>query len=173
MEKVKEAAEDEARKVEASVVADKTREREREAEAITLVCENHRGEVEARRLIPVAVWRGTDQWHPETTWLIDVYDVDKKAKRTFALEGLLGAPGKQGVRIPTVEDATQYKLPPGPYAGLPPLDRVVQRCSCGRRPATEVQEGGVYMCLLCAEQVRVDLKEIADREAKLWAGKSY
>ncbi len=50
---------------------------------------NHRGEVATRRIIPIGWWWGKTQWHPEEQWLIEAFDLDKQAGRTFAARDVL------------------------------------------------------------------------------------
>lgn len=50
---------------------------------------NHRGEEAVRRIVPLKLWYGSEKpWHPEPQWLLDAYDLDKDASRTFAMEGV-------------------------------------------------------------------------------------
>jgi len=53
---------------------------------------NHRGAVERRRVIPVDARFGSTEWRPEPQWLLDAYDVDRRAYRTFALADVLTPP---------------------------------------------------------------------------------
>lgn len=46
---------------------------------------NHRGETSRRRIVPVAFWCGSTEWHPETGLLLNAYDDDKGAMRDFAV----------------------------------------------------------------------------------------
>jgi hypothetical protein len=49
---------------------------------------NYRGERAIRKVVPVenAFWFGTlDPYHPEPQWLVNVWDVDKQAHRTYAV----------------------------------------------------------------------------------------
>lgn len=55
----------------------------------TIRYRNYRGEVATRRIIPLRIYWGSNEWHPEPQWLIEAHDLDKKAIRTFALSGFL------------------------------------------------------------------------------------
>lgn len=46
---------------------------------------NHRGAVAIRHIKPIRIWYGPSRWHPEPQWLLDCYDKDKGAERTYAL----------------------------------------------------------------------------------------
>lgn len=52
---------------------------------IGVVYRNHRGEVSTRRIIPRDIRYGATRWHPELQWLLDCWDLDKNAERTYAL----------------------------------------------------------------------------------------
>jgi hypothetical protein len=47
---------------------------------------NHRGETEERRFIPHCLRYGATPFHAEPQWLLEVYDCDKNAPRTYALK---------------------------------------------------------------------------------------
>jgi hypothetical protein len=46
---------------------------------------NWKGEREIRRIVPLACYYGSNDWHKEPQFLMDAYDIDKKACRTFAM----------------------------------------------------------------------------------------
>jgi predicted DNA-binding transcriptional regulator YafY len=46
---------------------------------------NWRGVTSVREAIPIRVWYGSTEWHPEPQWLLTAYDVEKQADRDFAL----------------------------------------------------------------------------------------
>ena len=50
---------------------------------------NHRGETAVRRIEPFAITFDANEWHPERQWLLIAWDVDKQAKRTFAMARIL------------------------------------------------------------------------------------
>ncbi|MDI9408721.1 MAG: hypothetical protein QM523_05695 [Candidatus Pacebacteria bacterium] len=49
---------------------------------------NYRGERSFRKIIPVMVRYGSTDWHPEPQWLLDAFDVEKEAERSFALKDI-------------------------------------------------------------------------------------
>jgi hypothetical protein len=51
---------------------------------------NHRGEVTTRRVETTRLYWGRTEWHPEKQWLLDGWDHDKGAFRTFALGDIEG-----------------------------------------------------------------------------------
>lgn len=53
---------------------------------ISLIYTNYRGETSTRRIIPKSTRYGKSEWHPEPTWLLLAFDVDKDADREFALK---------------------------------------------------------------------------------------
>lgn len=46
---------------------------------------NYRGEVARRRILPVGVWLGSTEWHPQRGWLLHCYDWDRGDWRDYAL----------------------------------------------------------------------------------------
>lgn len=55
---------------------------------VSIVYTNYKGETALRKIIPENIWFGKTEWHPEDQWLLDAYDVEKKAKRSFALKDI-------------------------------------------------------------------------------------
>lgn len=54
---------------------------------VELECEyrNWRGETTTRRLRALSFWHGSTKWHPETGWLLEAFDMDKRVERDFAV----------------------------------------------------------------------------------------
>ena len=46
---------------------------------------NYRGETTVRQIVPVRIRFGASEWHPAEQWLMDAYDIDRQAERSFAL----------------------------------------------------------------------------------------
>lgn len=57
----------------------------RQAPCIPMRYTNYRGETAIRHIIPLRVWWGSTEWHPEPDWLLESVDVEKCATRDFAL----------------------------------------------------------------------------------------
>ncbi len=55
-------------------------------EPVAMVYTNYRGEHARRTVLPERVWFGATEWHPAPQWLLDAYDFDREALRSFALE---------------------------------------------------------------------------------------
>ena len=51
---------------------------------------NYRGEGGVRRITPIQLYWGSNEWHPEPQWLLRAFDHDKQAHRDFALLGFCG-----------------------------------------------------------------------------------
>lgn len=47
---------------------------------------NHKGERRERLILPQKLYWGSSQWHPEPQWLLAALDVEKKARRDFAMQ---------------------------------------------------------------------------------------
>lgn len=54
----------------------------------TIAYTNHRGETAERRIIPSRLYFGSNEWHPEPQWLLDAFDVEKHAMRSFAVSSI-------------------------------------------------------------------------------------
>ena len=50
---------------------------------------NHEGHVSDRRIVPRRIYYGSCKWHPTPQWLLDAEDLDKQAKRTFAMRDII------------------------------------------------------------------------------------
>lgn len=46
---------------------------------------NWRGEHGERRVIPQRIWFGSTEWHPEPQWLLDAFDIERGANRSFTM----------------------------------------------------------------------------------------
>jgi predicted DNA-binding transcriptional regulator YafY len=58
-------------------------------DAVKILYRNYRGETAVRQIVPFSIWFGSTEWHPEPQWLLEALDLDKKAKRSFALKDIL------------------------------------------------------------------------------------
>jgi hypothetical protein len=63
------------------------------APPLAFVYRNHRGEVATRRAIPISVRYGSSPWHPDPDWLLEAFDVERGAVRTFAMKDMIGIVG--------------------------------------------------------------------------------
>ncbi len=57
-------------------------------EVVAIVYTNYRGETAERQIVPQKLWFGSTEYHPEKQWLLDAFDVDKNAERTFAVKDI-------------------------------------------------------------------------------------
>lgn len=58
-------------------------------ERIVKICyTNYKGETAIREIIPLQIWYGSTEYHPEEQWLLEAYDVDKQASRSFSLKDI-------------------------------------------------------------------------------------
>jgi len=60
----------------------------RDDQVVSVVYTNYRGETAVRRIVPKSIWFGATDWHPTPGWLLDAYDVEKAAERSFALKDI-------------------------------------------------------------------------------------
>jgi hypothetical protein len=49
---------------------------------------NYRGEYGVRKAIPIRIYLGNTEFHHETQWLLEAFDLDKKANRVFAIQDI-------------------------------------------------------------------------------------
>ena len=56
--------------------------------AIEVEYTNYRGIKAVRRVEPRRMWFGATDYHPEPQWLMDVFDLDRGAIRTFAMRDI-------------------------------------------------------------------------------------
>lgn len=55
---------------------------------VKILYTNYRGETAVRTIVPIKIWFGETDWHPEKQWLLDAYDNEKQAERSFALKDI-------------------------------------------------------------------------------------
>jgi len=56
--------------------------------AVRVVYTNWRGETAERTIVPVEIYWGKTEWHPEEQWLLTVWDVERNAERCYALKDI-------------------------------------------------------------------------------------
>lgn len=49
---------------------------------------NYKGETAERTIIPIELWFGSTEYHPEEQWLLKAFDLEKKAERNFAVKDI-------------------------------------------------------------------------------------
>ncbi|TAL51163.1 hypothetical protein EPN81_00685 [Patescibacteria group bacterium] len=55
---------------------------------VEILYTNYRNETALRRIVPRAIRFGSSDWHPEPQWLLDAYDLQKNAERSFAMSDI-------------------------------------------------------------------------------------
>lgn len=50
---------------------------------------NYKGIKSTRSVIPMSLYFGSTEFHPENQWLMVAYDLDKHCERTFALKDII------------------------------------------------------------------------------------
>jgi predicted DNA-binding transcriptional regulator YafY len=51
---------------------------------------NWKGERACRRILPQSLYLGDVEWHPGRQWILDAWDLDKDAIRSFSMAGIRG-----------------------------------------------------------------------------------
>lgn len=59
-------------------------------EPLTITFTDSTGVERERCVIPQRVWFGSTEWHPDAQWLLDAYDMDRHAVRSFELARVRG-----------------------------------------------------------------------------------
>jgi len=54
-----------------------------------LVYKNYKGEIGERKIIPIDVYFGSNEYHKSMQWLMKVWDLDKNAFRDYALKDIV------------------------------------------------------------------------------------
>lgn len=49
---------------------------------------NWKGETSVRWFLPLELFWGSTEWHPEPQWLLRALDLDKNEERTFAMKDM-------------------------------------------------------------------------------------
>ena len=55
---------------------------------VHVVYTNWRGKTRVRRIYPIRIYWGKTEYHPEEQWLLEVWDIDKDAPRTYAMKDI-------------------------------------------------------------------------------------
>jgi predicted DNA-binding transcriptional regulator YafY len=50
---------------------------------------NYRGETAIRRIIPRQIHFVATEWHPEPQWVLEAFDLDRNAERSFAIKDIV------------------------------------------------------------------------------------
>lgn len=53
---------------------------------------NYRGELSERVALPIRIYHGATEWHPEPQWLLEAWDMEKDAVRAFAMGDMQAPP---------------------------------------------------------------------------------
>lgn len=56
--------------------------------AVTILYTNYRGETAYRKIIPISIEYKSTDWHPEEQWLLNAFDTEKNADRSFAIKDI-------------------------------------------------------------------------------------
>jgi len=56
--------------------------------AVSIVYTNYKGQTALRQVVPKRIWFGKTDWHPEEQWLLDAFDIEKGADRSFAVKDI-------------------------------------------------------------------------------------
>jgi predicted DNA-binding transcriptional regulator YafY len=57
---------------------------------VSFLYTNYRDEARIRHVLPLTVWYGSTQWHPEPQWLLKALDMENQEERDFALRHIQG-----------------------------------------------------------------------------------
>lgn len=71
-----------------------------EQKQVAVVYTNWKGETKERHIVPKRVYWGHTEWHKEDQFLLECYDVDKEAVRTYAVNCIKEVKELTGTVIP-------------------------------------------------------------------------
>ncbi len=57
-------------------------------QTVRVVYTNWRGETAERTIVPIEIYWGSTEWHPEEQWLLKVWDVERNAERSYAVKDI-------------------------------------------------------------------------------------
>ena len=57
--------------------------------SIKVKYKNWKGEISIRNIIPQSIYYGHTDFHKENQWLMEVFDIDKDALRTYAMMDII------------------------------------------------------------------------------------
>jgi predicted DNA-binding transcriptional regulator YafY len=59
---------------------------ENKGQIVRVIYTNHRGEASTRKILPIRMWFGESEWHPNVKQhFLKAWDVEKEAERDFAM----------------------------------------------------------------------------------------
>lgn len=93
-----------------------------EKQAVRFLYVNWKGERADRHVLPIRIWYGKTNWHPELQWFLQGFDLGKQELRDFALDGIIGWHELKG-RTPV------YDKKPGPMNWLGAPAKLRERLS--------------------------------------------
>ena len=56
--------------------------------AVHILYTNYKGDTRIRHILPIGIHFSSSEWHSEPQWLLDAFDIDKNANRSFALRDI-------------------------------------------------------------------------------------
>lgn len=56
--------------------------------AVRILYTNYRGETDLRSIVPKGIFYGSTEWHKESQWLLEAFDIQKDADRHFAMKDI-------------------------------------------------------------------------------------
>ena len=59
-----------------------------ENKKIIILYTNWKGETKYRNIIPISIEFKSTEWHKEQQWILNAIDIDKNAKRSFAIKDI-------------------------------------------------------------------------------------
>lgn len=73
----------------AKTVLDECKRLYKEESPLVFEYKNWKGEVGIRKVLPLEVYFSSNEFHQETQWLMDAFDLDKMEERTFAMNDII------------------------------------------------------------------------------------
>lgn len=57
-------------------------------ETVEIIYTNWKNVKATRRILPIEIWYGKTEYHPESQWLLKALDIDKNEERNFAMKDI-------------------------------------------------------------------------------------
>ena len=76
---------------------------------VVILYTNYRVETALRHIIPRGIRFAASEWHPEEQWLMDAFDIEKSAERSFRIKDIREWRGSPERSVPSIENGYRPK----------------------------------------------------------------
>lgn len=136
--------------------------KEHRERTVTAVYTNWKNETEVRRFIPLELYFGKTEYHPEEQWLLLAWDLEKEAERTYALKDFHG--GFTGSKHKSVSEIIKGKISWKKMKGKDDLEKKIN-CYLTKQfimsrdiPSDECLDEAKYIIATCVDELSKPIK---------------